>query len=216
MLPGIMPVLAGGKGPTRMVGTIEGTTGTATSSLNVALPSGIQPGERLFILASLQGTVQRDINAISGWDILYRGTPPNSGQLRSVAWFTKIANGSEGASEVMSATSFANMSALAWRVGGRVDNCEVSARNGDIATSLTLPSFSPSANGKLWLGGLHRFGDDPPASVTAGWEAPVKAGIGGTVASYVTSRQIDAASQSLTWSGFASAWPTRGCLVAVW
>jgi len=201
--------------PPTLAGTVKGSTVNNQSSIGVTLPSGIVAGERLFIMVSGQAGAVRTVTTPSGWTNVYSDSAV-SGQLRFVALFTKIATGSEGASQTVSFSGGTNCAALAWRVAGSVDNCVASTRNVASVTEHSFPALTPGGNAQLWFAVLHRLGSQT-ATQPSGYTSGGYSSYSSSVSSMFAYREISATSETPgTWGSFATAQAGSSVTIAIW
>lgn len=132
-------------------GTQYNTISTPATTHNIDMPSNINTGDLLLIIASSNdpGT----LTGISGWTSLLNNDVPNLGAY--VAY--KKADGTEGANATVSTTNSVNMVARIWRItrwhGTTAPEINYSLENDRNTTNINPPSLTPSwglAN-TLWI-----------------------------------------------------------------
>jgi hypothetical protein len=140
-----------------IVGSVAASRAGSGTSLDIAMPAGIQEGETLIVVWAHQ-TTSGSINVPSGWT--QRGRTEIDGGTRIIAVFTREATDSEPASYNWSHTGTSGRQvAVAFRVEG-IDNTDpVNAFSSVIWTSgsptLTAPTCTVTEDDCLLLSVFH-------------------------------------------------------------
>lgn len=199
--------------PPALQGSSALSTVNNAAALAVSLPPDIAAGERLLIFISGQAGVTRTVSAPAGWLALYNDNAV-SGALRFAACFTKLASGSEGGTVAVAFSGGTNVAAIAVRVGGSIAHCEVGSPLVSATGNIGVNALTPSANGRIWLVGLHKVGVVANAA-PASWNYRANVEQSGNVATCLADRteNIDT-----LWPGpwASSAQPAETRLIAIW
>ena len=132
---------------------VEATnTGFATlTNYAVPLPSGIVSGDLLLMLIGNAANAARSTTTPSGWTSLYSVVGPST--LRRGTCYYKVATGSEGSTQTVSANGSNRWATIAYRISGFQGAPEAPTPATGLSSSPNPPSLTPSwgAAKTLWL-----------------------------------------------------------------
>lgn len=140
--------------------SVVGASGT-TVTQTVPIPSGTAIGDTVFLFVSVQSINATTVNTPSGWTELYK---VNVGNLRSAVCYTRLIDGSEGASV---GVTYAGGNAAFLSITTRSVTIFEAATPvlSNVAASPDPPALTMAGgNGKLWFSVVHTRGS---GSVTA-------------------------------------------------
>lgn len=138
---------------------------TNATDHTVTMPSGVQAGDLLVLAWAIDGRENVSGQIPDNW--VQIANTAHSGDLASIRVFTKVATGSEGASQTITITSAQCSAHHVWRITGATGTPEAAIFQGNVDTSLDPPSLNPAAwdvEDTLWL--ALSSSDDATSTVT--------------------------------------------------
>lgn len=211
-LPGWMPGAAGAGGAPGQFPIVEGTnTGSEPfgNSHNVPLPSGIQSGDLLLIIATLGSTLgAATTSAPAGWTELYSSIGANP--LRRHACYFKTATGSEGATQSL---SWSGASCICTSISYRISNWQGVPEDAATATgtsnSANPPSVTPSwgVAKTLWIVAIGAAGSAATATAPSNYSSQVSSQASSFVLTSTAVRELEAASEDPNTLGLSASLP---------
>src|SRR5258706_2891283 len=113
----------------------------AAASHSVALPASIQIGEMLLIFVAQTTTAVRTLTTPAGWTQIYNVVGNNN--LRRVAGYWRIADGSEGSTVSVASSGSGDWAANSYRISGG-QGAPQAATAAAYSNTANAPSLSPS------------------------------------------------------------------------
>lgn len=139
------------------------STVATTATTSVPIPSGTASGDTVFLFVSVQSIMATTVNTPSGWTELYK---VNVGNLRAAACYTRLTDGSEGAS-VDVTTSGGNASFLSVTTRSVTVFEAATPVLANVSGSPNPPALTMAGgNGKLWFSVVHTRGSGSSTAPT--------------------------------------------------
>lgn len=146
------PFILGESSTPVIAATNVGNLSSPATTFNAPLPSSIAASELLLLIVGTRSGSSPVLNTPSGWTQLKLDTHSATG-LRQLGIYYKVASGSEGATQAVTATDLFLASSNAYRITGYSGTPEAGTAATGSSTAPNPPSVTPSwgALNTLWL-----------------------------------------------------------------